>query len=515
LRRLRAFDSVPDSEDEDQGPRRPKYYEGIVPDSEDETFENSLDDTPPNFEVDVGRTTTQTSRAGKRSKFVSSATQHHNNKTNSRKRRKDDDDDEGKLHPFHVRVTSTQMTPGEIQVNRIIAMLPNRTPKLKQLSKVLRAQKWHSLEHVPANLKSACQNVPELFSVGKCMVGGKPYSSALDLLAFCLKDADPDDYTIEDNATKTAKNVPISQVLSQLLEPPAEGPLIAHNVILDAKKFNVSLLADKVTLPSSDHVYAAMNVTPVNTVVDVHIDQGTNGLSVGLGHGRDPSLLKVHKIWFFWPPTEHNLAKYEELKRAGGLRLLRSGELEQGLITDFSIDQGVFLPAGWLHATVTVQSGFLGGITINSPDTIRLASKLKAMDVRLQPWDLGLHLENYLDAIEVALSSKFDNSHDAIDAIEGWLELESSLRKVKINTNHHRTRCTKILNAWKSYLERKLDLDRNIKCCACGLDREGQEEVGDGCCWCKNPKKKFRRHFWIEHLSFITPVKYQRPAFAR
>ncbi len=262
-------------------------------------------------------------------------------------------------------------------------------------------------------------------------------------------------------------------------------------MILNAKKFNVSLLADKVTIPSSEHVYAGMNVTPANTVVDVHIDQGTNGLSVGLGHESDPSLLKVHKIWFFWPPTKYNLTMYEELKRTGGLRLLRSGELEHGLTTEFGINQGVFLPAGWLHATVTIQSGFLGGITINSPDTIRLASKLKAMDIRLQPQDLALHLDNYLDAIEVALSPEFDDSHDSTGPIEGWLELESTLRKVKINTNHHRTRCSKILDAWKGYLERNLDLDRNIKCCACRLKREGDEEVGGGF------RKRFRRHFWI------------------
>lgn len=149
-------------------------------------------------------------------------------------------------------------------------MLLHHTPKLKQLSEILRAQKWHSVEHIPTNLKRAYRNVPELFSVKDCMLGGKPYSSALDLLVFCMKSVKPDDYTIEDSATKAAKNVPIRQVLSQLLEPPAEGPLIAHNVILNAKKFNVSLLADKVTIPSSEHVYAGMNVTPANTVVDVH-----------------------------------------------------------------------------------------------------------------------------------------------------------------------------------------------------------------------------------------------------
>src|SRR5262249_32008101 len=158
-------------------------------------------------------------------------------------RKREKEDDEGKMHPPYARVTSTQMTSGHIQVSRIIKMLPNHTPKLKQLRKILQTQKWHSIEHVPTELKKSYRNVPELFSVEKCMVGGKPYSSALDLLAFCMRDADPDDYTIEDNATKTAKNVPIRHVLSQLLEPPTEGPLIAHNVILNAKKFNVSLLA--------------------------------------------------------------------------------------------------------------------------------------------------------------------------------------------------------------------------------------------------------------------------------
>jgi hypothetical protein len=97
LRRLQKFDYNPDSEDGDQGFQRPKHYGGIVPDSEDETFEDSLDDTLPNSEVDVGKTTMQTSHARKRSKPVPSAAQHHKTKTNGRKREKKDD--EGKLSP--------------------------------------------------------------------------------------------------------------------------------------------------------------------------------------------------------------------------------------------------------------------------------------------------------------------------------------------------------------------------------------------------------------------------------
>ena len=100
LRRLRSY--IPDSDDEDQAFQRPKHYGSIVRDSEDETFEESLDDTSPNSEADVVRTTRQTSHARKRSKCVPATAQHHHR----RGRKREKNGDQGKLHPSYVRDTN-------------------------------------------------------------------------------------------------------------------------------------------------------------------------------------------------------------------------------------------------------------------------------------------------------------------------------------------------------------------------------------------------------------------------
>jgi len=397
-------------------------------------------------------------------------------------------------------------------VDQMLSTLPTHTPKLREITELLFAQKWHELDRIPANVRRACQNVPALIPSERCWVAGKSPYSALHLAAEAVLNLSPDEYVIEDNGTGAAKKKPIRDVISQLFEPPLEGPLIAHNVpTVEAKRFDIAAISNKITPPPKDHIYSAMNVTPANTVVDIHVDQGTNGLSVGVGRDEDPWQIKVHKVWLFWPPTERNLATYEELKQSKDLRLLRSSELHDGIITAFGIHHGIFIPAGWLHATVTTRSGFLGGINIHSPDTILMASKIKSMDLRLMPYEVSQHLYNFQDAIEVALDPSVAEPKRSLHlAIQGWFEIEAALSKIKINMGHNRSQCSKILDAWGTILDQHPEFDD--RCCGCWA---GRGERRDGCCSCKSKKKRFRKHFWTEHLAFLQPSKYEVPSFAR
>ena len=397
-------------------------------------------------------------------------------------------------------------------VDQILSTLPTHTPKLRDITNLLSAQKWYELDRIPANVRKVCRNVPMLIPSEKCWVSGKSPYAALHLVADAVLNLSPEEYVIEDNGTGAAKKKAIKEVITQLFDPPPEGPLIAHNVpTVEAKRFDVEAISKKITPPSKEHIYSAMNVTPANTVVDIHVDQGTNGLSVGVGKDEDPWQIKVHKVWFFWPPTEHNLATYEELKQSKELRLLRSSELQHGIITAFGIHHGIFIPAGWLHATVTTRSGFLGGINVHSPDTILMASKIKSMDLRLTPYEVSQHLYNFQDAIEVALDPSITEPQPALDAaIQGWFEVEAALRGIKINMAHNRSQCSKILDAWSTVLEQHPELDD--RCCGCW---EGRKQRCEGCCSCRNKKKRFRKHFWMEHLAFLQSSKYEVPSFVQ
>lgn len=402
------------------------------------------------------------------------------------------------------------------KIQQMLAALPTHTPKLRKLTELISSQKWHDMDHIPSSIKKVCDNVPELIPSETCWKGGKPPNSALELVGEAVLNLKPDQYTIEDTATGTAKKKPIKDVITQLFDPPTEYPLIAHNVpTVEPKSFNTNAISDKVTPPSKQHIYSAMNVTPANTVVDIHVDQGTNGLSAGIGVDSDPWQIRVHKIWLFWPPTEYNLATYEKLKRSKSFRLLKMAQLEHGTITAFGIHHGVFIPAGWLHATITTRSGFLSGININSPSSLPMGLKIKAMDLRLAPWDISLHLYNLQDAIEVALDASLeDEAGSSVDsAIQGWYEVEAALRGIKMNAGRDRGPRAAILAAWMGMLEGREELDR--RCCACWEGRREGEEVGEGCCSCRSKKRRFRRHFWEEHLAFLAPSKFIAPEFAR
>jgi hypothetical protein len=497
-RRKRA-NVIPDSDgfDEDdvlkepKKPKKPKSRKRALREDTDEAHEN---DVPSEEEDDMSsaRYVYGKEHASKRPKC---STEHDTSKSTSKSRR-------AKSAVKHTKA-----------VLRTLSILPTEPQKLGELTELICAQKWDDMDNIPAAIKDACDNVPALIPAEKCWAAGKPPLSALELVSEAVLNLKSDQYVIEDTPTAKAVKKPIKDVITQLFDPPLEGPLIAHNLpIIDEDKFSIDAISDKVTPPADEHIFSGMNVTPANTVVDIHIDQGTNGLSIGIGKAEDPWQIQMHKVWLFWPPTEHNLTKYEELKRSRVLRLLKMDEFEHGIITAFGIHHGVFIPAGWLHATITTRSGFLSGININSPDTILMASKIKSMDLRVTPNDVSQHLYNFQDAIEVALDASISDSGSTLDdAFQGWYEVESALRGVRLNMSHHRSQCSKILAAWSNALQRHPELDS--RCCACW---EGRGEVGaphGTCCSCRSKKKNWRKHFWVEHLGFMKPKKYVDPDF--
>lgn len=496
-KRRKIADVIPDSDgfDEDdvlKEPKKPKSRKRALREDTDDAHEN---DVPSEEEDDMSsaRYVYGKEHASKRPKL---STEHDTSKSTSKSPRR------AKSAVKHTKA-----------VLRMLSILPTEPQKLGKLTELICAQKWHNMDSIPAAIKDACDNVPALIPAEECWADGKPPYSALELVSEAVLNLDPDQYVIEDTPTATAVKKPIKEVITQLFDPPLEGPLIAHNLpIVDEDKFNIDAISNKVTPPADEHVFSGMNVTPANTVVDIHIDQGTSGLSIGIGKAEDPWQIQMHKVWLFWPPTEHNLAKYEELKRSRGLRLLKMDEFEHGIITAFGIHHGVFIPAGWLHATITTRSGFLSGININSPDTILMASKIKSMDLRVMPNDVSQHLHNFQDAIEVALDASISDAGSTLDdTIQGWYEVESALRGVRLNMSHDRSQCSKILDAWSNALQRHPELDS--RCCACW---EGRREVGalhGTCCSCRSKKKNWRKHFWVEHLGFMKPKKYVDPAF--
>jgi hypothetical protein len=277
----------------------------------------------------------------------------------------------------------------------------------------------------------------------------------------------------------------LGNVLYQLLQPPDENPMVVHNLPIKGKG---SLSPDAIppeqfVPPSKETVYYSVNITPANTVVDIHFDQGTNGLSIGLGRLSDSPLLRVHKIWFLWPPTTYNLKIFEQLRKSSLLRLPRSQALEHGIIASFGVESGIFLPSGWLHATVTTSGGFLGGITFHSAATISIASKVTAMDYRLAPHNFNEIIPLYGHALASATDSK--DAETVYAAANGWLEIEQSLKQERFRASKHRASCAELVDIWeKSNAAAKLN--EFFETCKCG--------------W---KGKHLGTHFWEEHLKII------------
>lgn len=386
------------------------------------------------------------------------------------------------------------------------SIFPVHTNSLLRLRDRLQKRSWHSIHSLPDEIRALQLNYPVLIPAEQCWRGGaRRAPSADDIYRRCAKKPISRKDIIEFEG-QHAKDKTLRDVLQQMRSPPVENPLVAHNIVIEGRH---QLMASAIPFthlrPSdADEEDHSMNVTPKNKVVDIHIDQGSCGLSIGLGRPSDDPKLQVHKIWFLWPPTEHNLQVFERLcksKKTKGLCLARSQTLKHGVIAAAGPEAGILLPPGWLHGTVTTNSGFLGGITYTLPTQINMISRMFAMDMRISPEAFPHKVPLYCNALRQVCNSE-DDGDSAQIAIDEWLQdVEPSLKSVgfKSHLKEHAWGCKQLTKEWKLYLgaKKRSNVASRVECRACG--------------WRKSNEMTFGEHFWKTHLKVVTPTGCKSP----
>lgn len=443
----------------------------------------------------------------------------------SRKRARADDDYEASPAPqkkprmVHNKIlnlkSNIRQCDSKAAINTAFAKFPRHTKALALLYDDLISRSWYPINHIPDDVKHLSNDElfhPVLIPADQCWVGGLKHAPSADRIYSVLKKAPKSSKDIIELEGEQVKDKTVRDVVSQLKSPPDEHPLVAHNLLPEEDHQMTCKAIPFVGLYPDDEgdIDHAMNVTPRNKIVDIHIDQGSCGLSIGIGQSTDDPKLQVHKMWFLWPPTAHNLAVFEDLcktKRQKGLSLARSQALQHGVLAAIGSEAGILLPPGWMHATVTTNSGFLIGITRTVPDSIEMISKIFAMDIRIDPDSFPHKAPFYIDALR---------RHTEVDeqdpvtftrlwtATEAWnAEIEPALRSVvfRCNLKENAWRCEELLKVWKSCYNKDTEhsFDRDWPCTvACGWERQHREE-------------SFVEHWWKHHLRIVTPPGFKTP----
>ncbi|RKK33096.1 hypothetical protein BFJ66_g15062 [Fusarium oxysporum f. sp. cepae] len=110
------------------------------------------------------------------------------------------------------------------------------------------------------------------------------------------------------------------------------------------------------------------NITPEVTFIDVHIDQGYEGITlVGLG---------CVKLWMVFPLTEYNLAIWDECREYQEILAGCWDRLEKGKVAIQTGDKAIILKPGLLHSTFTLRGGLVFGITYITESCLTVTPRL-------------------------------------------------------------------------------------------------------------------------------------------
>ena len=375
-------------------------------------------------------------------------------------------------------------------VRAALSNIPRHTEYFRVLSGELGSRTWHHINSIPDEVKALDLSYPVLLPRQRCWKG-RSSPLAKDILAACKAQALSKKYIIESGGQRL-QDARLGDVLRELVSPPTEKPQVAHNIVMEGlEELNASTIPLSHLRPHPETaLHYSMNITPQNTIIDIHIDQGATGLSIGLGSPEDDETLLVHKVWFFWPPSEHNLNLFEDLRQSmpgRGLCLARSQSLEHGIVASAGIHEGVVLPPGWLHATITTNGGFLGGVTYDLPCNFHMVSSIFAMDMRLDVSSFPEKAPLFTNALREFLTYTCD-AQQKMDAIDAWFDVEGALKRAKLNARLKRNNgtCMRLLAAWKLG---RFELVEEDECVACG--------------WNTNRGGTFGEHFWREHLRIV------------
>ncbi|KAI9884802.1 MAG: hypothetical protein M1823_003413 [Watsoniomyces obsoletus] len=129
-------------------------------------------------------------------------------------------------------------------------------------------------------------------------------------------------------------------------------------------------------------------------------------------------------------------------------RLVHSN-LDQGLLLETDATVGIHVPAGWLHATFTIEAGFLTGITTVAAESIRVLSMNTICEL-IGDGNVRKHLAVYVRGLQTALASH--NPKAIGDAIDGWHLMQPGLARLAMALHGLGNPGKKVKTTWENFL---------------------------------------------------------------
>lgn len=205
-------------------------------------------------------------------------------------------------------------------------------------------------------------------------------------------------------------------------------------------------------------------------------DYGADGLSTLVGD--------CQKIWLLYPPTEVNLRamKTIDTQRAKLVRIMH--QLEGGVVVSTTASHAIYIPPGCIHATFTLQGGFLIAKDFTSSKSLTAIASylLHGLDQTLPSEARSVCYDWFERCLDVCLSSG-----EIGIALEAWIRSQRQLTVWAASYRHWRTNVRRI---WEQYLHDQ------IGCiCPCGT---------------QNRTTALSPHVFATHLNFLLPSSQLR-----
>ncbi|KAI9706538.1 MAG: hypothetical protein M1836_003544 [Candelina mexicana] len=356
-----------------------------------------------------------------------------------------------------------------VEVSAILQKLqPLQTQHNSPIIKAIHQKRWHTLGTIPIEERDHWLEftlIPQLIPAEQCWA--QPAAATLEefwLTAFYPRKHEKDYSSFQRGELPGDRGI----ALLQLTEPnPANQHMVLNMTPKSAPEFHIPDALRHCLRPNVDKPKLQINITPKYSFVDLHTDRGLDTVCITVD--------KCQKVWFLWPPTWHNLDEFEQLGRGEG-RMVRCA-LDDGIIVYTDNTKAIFIPAGWIHATMTLSGGFLAGISFLAAESVMVTAKCLAMDLRLAPDDFEENCTNYLNGLNVALKAR--DATIAWQAVDSWTYIRPELQKL---VDDHPGALAQAVSIWREFLPRSDGWQR----CPCGW--EGNS---------------FKDHFSQDHLSFL------------
>ncbi len=342
-----------------------------------------------------------------------------------------------------IKSTLAVSLSGSTDVPKEIEMLWNHSTT--SLPRILLARDCWDEEHLPTSTKlilSTFDNIDAARATGTCS------------------------YTVYRRGESSATTDP-RLAIAQLSNPTNACPVVLIGLdIVPESVFHVPISLSEF-VEGHDESNQQMLLTPKFSLTDLHIDSA-DGISSPIG--------QCKKLWLLFPPTTLNLTL---MKEAEGQRakLQRIGKsLEGGIVATTNSDQAIYLPAGCIHAVVTIQGGFLISIDFTTP----LSSKPTAALITAG-LDDGISSPSFqkevFDRLLASVDHGLSNKKEHL-AVDSWISVLGKIQEYGKSRQAWKKQGTKV---WDEFLATKRGKDM---VCVCG-------EQG---------KAKFPEHFRREHL---------------